>query len=288
MRMNNSLGCSVASVFNSNGLAPLQSISTVVLDLDGVVYRGLTPIPGAQETILWLRQQGIRVLYLTNNSTLSRVDYVHRLGHFGIPCRKEDVYSSSYATALYIKSQKKSRPRVLIVGEGGLFAELRRAGAEVLRKPDGGPIDYVVVGMDRRLTYTKIAAAQHAIINGAQFVASNRDPVYPVEHGLIPGGGTVVAAIEVASQQKPVLIGKPSPYIMRLLLRNERVSPQQVLLIGDRLDTDIAGAVLCGWDSLLVLTGVSTRDDVTTSRVRPTFVADDLGALIADEEPPRL
>jgi phosphoglycolate/pyridoxal phosphate phosphatase family enzyme len=269
----------------------LSSLKVVVLDLDGVVYRGKTTLPGAPESIAWLRDQGLRVYFLTNNSTQTRASYVARLTSIGIPCCEEEVFSSAYACAIYFgkpkcRAKDGGLPRVLVIGEGGLAGELKRGGIHVVRPPARRDlvqpkVDYVVVGMDRKITYAKLYAAQQAIVYGARFVASNRDPVYPVEHGIIPGGGSIVAAIEAAGQQKPVLIGKPSPYILKLLLEQAGVAPEQALFVGDRLDTDIYCGKRTGTPTLLVLTGVTSRKEAEKApeRLRPDWIIDSIADL---------
>lgn len=263
------------------GRLPLPFITTVVLDLDGVVYRGRTVIPGAKEAIAWLREHGRKVLFLTNNSTLSRHEYEQRLARFGIPCKAEEVYSSAYACALYLRRKRGPQPRVLVVGEGGLADELRAVGIEVVRELQGRQVDYVVVGMDRNINYAKLADAQTAIFSGAKLIASNRDPVYPMEQGLIPGGGTIVAAIETCGLTKALVIGKPSPYILKVLLRKEQAKPEKTLLLGDRLDTD----VVCGrraktWTAI-ALTGVTTCEDIerAPARLKPHWLIESIADL---------
>ena len=258
-----------------------QSLTAVVFDLDGVVYRGRTALPGARKTISWLRQRGLKVFFLTNNSTLTRAEYIHRLGRFGIPCKMEMIYSSAYACALYLQENGGRHPCALVVGEGGLAGELRRAGIEVVRKLTRKKVDYVVVGMDRKINYRKLADAQSAIFRGARFIASNRDPVYPVEKGLIPGGGTIVAAIQTASQKKPLVIGKPSPYILKVLLRKEKLDPKRVLLLGDRLDTDVASGRRAGVLTAIALTGVTSREEIARApaRLRPHWVIQSIADL---------
>jgi HAD superfamily hydrolase (TIGR01457 family) len=251
-----------------------------VLDLDGVLYRGDTAISGAQKTVTWLRRQGLQVFFLTNNSTQTRADYVAVLGKMGIPCQKDEVFSSSYAAGLYL-GRNGAPPTALVVGEGGLAKELRAAGLKVIRRAREGNADFVVVGMDRRLTYQKIADAQCAIMRGAKFIATNRDPVYPVEHGLIPGGGTIVAAIETASLTKPLVIGKPSSFMLKLLLKRAGLKPNQALMVGDRMDTDIVSAKRAGVNTVLVLTGVTCREEAGRAKgvLRPHWVIDSIADL---------
>ena len=254
-------------------------IVVVIFDLDGVIYRGQLTLPHAVETIRWLQEHALATRFLTNNSTKSRTHYVRRLRAIGIPCRGDDIMSSAYATALYLQEKGYRGARTFVVGERGLATELRQAGLEVVDDPHGRRVDLVVVGLDRRFNYHTLAAAQQAIFRGAKFIATNADNTFPAEEHILPGGGAVVAAIAAASGVRPVVVGKPKVYMIRKILQAEQVRPDQALMIGDRLDTDIAGARGLGWDSLLVLTGVTSAGDLASSDIRPTYVAEDLRAL---------
>lgn len=261
-------------IFLPSQTSPLEA---VVLDLDGVVYRGKAAIPGAVRSVNWMLRHNLKVFYLTNNSTQSRADYVARLQGMGIPCHEEMVFSSGYASALYVQKHAPGST-ALVVGEDGLANELKAVGARVIRNLDDKNIDFVVVGMDRKFTYQKMYDAQQAILSGATFIASNRDPVYPVEGGVIPGGGSVVAAIEAASGKKPLLMGKPSPSILKLLLNSAEVTPGGTLLIGDRLDTDIGCGRRTGVWTLAVLTGVTSRDQAENApaRLKPHWILESI------------
>jgi phosphoglycolate/pyridoxal phosphate phosphatase family enzyme len=263
-------------------------IKAVILDLDGVVYRGRTPIPGAAETTEWLRHHGYQTYYFTNNSTRSRDSYVELLAGFGIRADRDQVVTSASLTAHYFQElaqagNPSSRPIALVVGEGGLAEELRGAGVRVVRRPGKRPIGYVVVGMDRRFTYRKLHEAQQAILRGAEFIATNRDATYPVERNVIPGGGSIVAAVATAAEREPLLIGKPSPRAGELILRHAGVTAEQALLVGDRLETDIAMGLLAGFWTCLVLSGISTAEEAEAlpEEGRPHFTIPDIGHLPA-------
>ncbi len=190
--------------------ADADYIKAVVLDLDGVVYRGHTPIPGASETSEWLATAGYRVYYFTNNSTKTRESYVDLLAGYGVRTDADHIVTSASLTARHFPENGLLPATCLVVGEAGLADELRRVGVRVVRRKGKRPIDYVVVGMDRQFTYRKLSEAQQAIRGGAQFIATNQDATYPVEGDVIPGGGSIVAAVATAAETEPVLIGKPS------------------------------------------------------------------------------
>jgi phosphoglycolate/pyridoxal phosphate phosphatase family enzyme len=264
-------------------------IKVVILDLDGVIYRGNTPLPGAHQTTTWLRQHHYQTYFFTNNSTRSRDSYVELLASFGISADQGQIVTSASLTCQYFRDlgllgRRQPRPTVLVVGEGGLASELRQAGLRVVRRPGARPIDYVVVGMDRRFTYRKLYHAQQVVRAGAKLIATNRDATYPVENGnVIPGGGSIVAAVATAAEQEPVLIGKPSARAGELILSQAGATPDQALMVGDRLETDIQMGRRASMWTCLVLTGISRESDLEElpPPLRPHWVIPDIGHLPA-------
>ena len=235
----------------------------IVFDLDGVVYRGDTPLPGAVSALAALSRAGHSLYFLTNNSTRSRAHYADKLTRMGIPTGAEQVVTSSYLTGRYLAERGGAGKRAYLVGEHGMAEELRLAGVEIA--PDDGdePVDYVVVGLDRNLTYARLARAHELIQRGARFIATNRDATYPVEDGReIPGGGAMVAALEHSTGVRAVTIGKPEPYPWRHILATTGVAPADALMVGDRPETDVLGAKRLGMRTALVLTGVTRGEAV--------------------------
>lgn len=255
----------------------LRDTEGFIFDLDGTVYLGDVPLPHVAEAIALLRSLGKKVAFLTNSTLHHRRFYAEKLASMGIPASPADVVTSAYGTALWLSANSHGQPlTALAVGEEGLLLELTEAGVEVHQV---GPVSFVVVGLDRRFSYHRLAEAQRAILDGARFIATNADPVFPTENGPTPGAGTIVSAVACASGARPKVIGKPRPYLIRQVLRGWRISPQQCLLVGDSLASDIAAAHAAGIKSALVLTGLSKRQDVDAihpSR-RPHVVLDDLG-----------
>lgn len=253
-----------------------------IFDMDGVLYRGSQVIPGAVETLRSLREDGAHVLFFTNNSSGTREHFAHRLRQMGFDAEPQDMLATAYGAAQYIKSGSPSPPCVFVVGENGLEEELRRAGAEVISSE--GKAEWVVVGICWRLTYALLDEAQWHIRQGARFVATNLDAVYPDEGGrLRPGAGSIVSAIATASGRQPeVVIGKPETWLVEMALKEWRVSPQEVLLVGDRLDTDIECGNRLGCDTALVLTGVTTDAEAHKGDVRPTFVLSSVSELLGN------
>ena len=238
-----------------------QQIKAVIFDLDGVIYRGQTPLPGAGDVTRWLQARDFQTYYFTNNSTKTRGSYVELLAGYGVSTDFDHIVTSASLTARYFTDNGLSRARVLVVGEAGLPAELREVGVRVVRRCGGKPVDYVVVGMDRKFTYAKLHEAQQAILAGATFIATNRDATYPIEGNVIPGGGSIVAAVATAAEKEPLLIGKPSPEAGKLITHMAGVEPHEALMVGDRLETDIEMGRRAGLLTCLVLTGISTRQE---------------------------
>jgi phosphoglycolate/pyridoxal phosphate phosphatase family enzyme len=254
--------------------ADADHIRAIVLDLDGVVYRGHTAIPGARETAEWLARSGYQVYYFTNNSTKTRESYVDLLAGYGLVTDVDHIVTSASLTARYFSDNGLLAATALVVGEAGLPEELRRVGVRVVRRRGKRRIDCVVVGMDRQFTYRKLHEAQQAIRSGARFIATNRDATYPVEDNVIPGGGSIVAAVATAAQAEPVLIGKPSPRAGQLIAQQAGVRPAQALIVGDRLGTDIEMGRRAGMWTCLVLTGISSAEEARAlpSESRPHWV----------------
>jgi HAD superfamily hydrolase (TIGR01450 family) len=264
----------------------------LLVDLDGVVYRGSEPVPGVAVLLAARAALGDAIVYVTNNSMHYRADYVSRLTELGAPVSADRVVSAPRATALYLREHEPDVRRVLTVGGSGLDRELRDVGLEVVTAGfaaermahegiDGvaaaGAPGAVVAGVDPQLTYLRVAAAADCVRAGARFIATNRDPVYPTEHWLRPGAGSIVAAIEVACGVAPVVIGKPEPRLMQEAAHAVGREPSEAIVIGDGLLTDIAAAHAVGARSVLMLTGVTDRAavDALPETQRPTAVAVD-------------
>jgi phosphoglycolate/pyridoxal phosphate phosphatase family enzyme len=256
-------------------------IRAVILDLDGVIYRGQTAVAGAEETVGWLSENSYQVYYFTNNSTKTRESYVELLAGYGLATDVEHVVTSASLTAQHFSDNGLLPATALVVGEGGLAEELRRIGVRVVRRRGKRPIDFVVVGMDRRFTYRKLHEAQQAIRAGATFIATNTDATYPVEDNVIPGGGSIVAAVATAAQQEPLLIGKPSARAGELITHHAGVKPTEALMVGDRLETDIEMGRRAGLWTCLVLTGISRAEEAAAlpPEHRPHWIVDGIGQL---------
>jgi len=245
-----------------------------LLDVDGVLVRDRDPIPGACEALEELKNRG-RVILLTNNSTRSRAETARRLAALGFDISPEEVVTSSYVAARYLLEEFGPR-KVWVIGEEGLSQELAAAGHALVPPEEA---EWIVAGMDRALTYDKLAQALRGLLGGARFLATNRDATFPTPEGLLPGAGAVVGAIEGMGFPPEQVVGKPSAIAFRIALEVARAEPGCALMVGDRLETDILGAQRAGLDTALVLTGVSRPNDVRRLGIKPTWVAEDLAAL---------
>ncbi|MGZ8566430.1 MAG: HAD-IIA family hydrolase [Actinomycetota bacterium] len=247
-----------------------------LFDLDGVLYRGSAPVPGAPETIRSLRSLGKGMAFVTNNSARTPQAVVDHLRSVAIEAAPEEVVTSALVTAELV-GERGLRTAYVIGGEG-LRSALAARGLQIL---DGEPreADVVVVGWDRGITYDALRIASVLIEDGAAFVASNADASFPAADGHAwPGAGATVAAIETTTGARAEVVGKPHPPLLEAARR--AAGDGRPLLVGDRLDTDIVGAAGLGWDSALVLTGISTREEADAGPIRPTYVVVDLRGLV--------
>lgn len=237
--------------------------SAIVFDLDGVVYLGARGIPGVSSEIARLQKKA-RVLFLTNNATKSRLEYVRHLAAYGIRAKADDVMTAAYGCARFVLENYGKGKRVHVVGEQGLRDELVEvAGAKLVKRGAG----IVVCGLDRQITYEKLDGALQCLNAGAAFVLANNDPTWPRERGFSPGSGAIAAALICASGRQPdVVVGKPSPYLLRELLMLHGVRAKDAAFVGDRLEIDIRMANAAGMKSVLVLTGVAKRSDVSRAK----------------------
>jgi phosphoglycolate/pyridoxal phosphate phosphatase family enzyme len=267
----------------------------LLVDLDGTVWRGRTAVPGIPELLTERAAAGDVIVYVTNNSTRHRADYLPRLAAVGAPADISLVVTSARATAVHVAALEPQVDRVLAVGTPGLVAELREVGLTVVpageaveaategsfRVEAAGDPQAVVVGLDRGFDYARLAIASACIRAGALFFATNRDPVFPTEYGFVPGAGSIVAAVEVASGVEPISIGKPGPLLLQVAADAAGVPLDGAVVIGDSLQTDIPAAHAAGVDSVLLLTGVTAPEhleDLPASQ-HPTAVARDADEL---------
>ncbi|MEO7118866.1 MAG: HAD-IIA family hydrolase [Candidatus Limnocylindrales bacterium] len=261
----------------------------LLVDLDGVVYRGSEPVPGIADLLTARDAAGDTIIYVTNNSRWHRDEYHARLTGMGMPVQEGRVVSAGRATAL-ILVEGGQRPVTMVFGGPGLARELRDVGLRTVAPNARGAAAVagaVVVGVDFSLSYRRLTIAAQAIRAGARFVATNRDPVYPAADGLWAGAGSMVAALATAAGRDPdVVVGKPEPRLFDEAARSVGMDARSAVVIGDGLTTDIAAANRVGARSVLMLTGVTSQADVDAAPVaaRPTAIAADaaeLGQILA-------
>ena len=268
----------------------------LLVDLDGVVYRGPEPVPGVPAVLAERVAAGDDVVYVTNSSIWHHTDFVRRLESMGAPVSADRIVSGARATALYL-SERSPRPRlVLVLGAPGLIREMTDAGFEVLTAAAAADrwvanghdsaaatagVEAVVVGLDQEIAWARLVVATTAVRAGAHFVAVNRDPIHPTEHGLVPGAGSLVAAIATASAVEPVTIGKPAPLLLEVAARLVGTPVTEAIMIGDSLTADVPAAIAVGARSILMLTGISSAAHAAALPAArcPTEVAADAAAL---------
>jgi len=254
-----------------------QDHDCLLLDLDGTVFRGHEPTPGAVETLAVVRS---RILFVTNNASRGPAEVAQHLCAMGFTAKPDDIVTSAQSAARLLAEQLQPGAAVLIVGTDSLAAEIRKVGLVPVRHWSEGPVA-VVQGHSPQTGWPDLAEAALAIRSGALWVAANVDKTLPSERGLLPGNGAMVAALRTATDSAPQVAGKPEPTLLTdALARGKFRSP---LVVGDRLDTDIAGANAAGLPSLLVLCGVSTAADTVRAAVgqRTNYIAEDLRSLYA-------
>ncbi|XEC92581.1 TIGR01457 family HAD-type hydrolase [Paenibacillus tarimensis] len=235
----------------------------LLIDLDGTLYHGGTMVEGADRWIASLKEQGLPYLFVTNNSSATPEAVAGRLTAMGIPASEDRVCTSAQAAAAYIAGIRPSA-KVHIIGEDGLRAAVMDAGLEITDEA----ADYVLQGIDRRLTYEKVSHAVRLIHGGATYILTNPDVLLPADNGLIPGAGSIAAMIRTAGGAEPVTIGKPSSILVDFALNRLQLAAEQTWMIGDNMATDIAAGRIAGCVTALVLTGITTADNIGEHRAR--------------------
>ncbi|MEM1611083.1 MAG: HAD-IIA family hydrolase [Sulfolobales archaeon] len=240
----------------------IDGLEAMLVDLDGVVWIGSKPIEENLRALKKLMGKGIMVLFLTNNSTRSRASYAEALRRLGMEVPPEMILTSGFLASEWLR-QREGSTEVYMIGEEGLIEELILAGHRVLTISDAERARAVVVGLDRNFNYIKLRAAVRALLRGALFIATNTDHLIPVEDGLDPGAGSIVAALERASGRSvDYIAGKPNPWIIEYITNIYRISRKGIVIIGDRFDTDMKLAVDSGVKGILVLTGYTSEKEI--------------------------
>jgi HAD superfamily hydrolase (TIGR01450 family) len=251
----------------------------LILDLDGCVWVGPDPLPGAVEAIEALRAAGMRLAFATNDSRHALEDHVRKLWGIGVQASLADVVSAGSAMQHLLADTRRGRT-AFVIGAESLHRHVSDAGCRILNGTDlASRAELVVVGHDERLVYDDLRNAVLALRRGAELLATSRDPTLPMPDGLWPGTGAILAAVETGSEKQASIVGKPEPQLFYTAL--DRLGDGSTLVVGDRLDSDVAAAAKAGLDAALVLTGGTSREQAEEAKEpRPKFVADSLAELV--------
>ena len=259
-------------------LLDLRTVRGVLFDMDGVVYVGTRVLPGVQQMLDYLERTGRKWLCVTNNASKTPAQFVEKLTEMGIRARPEQILGSAEATAGWLAEQIQlhgwPRGKIIMVGQDGLRAALKQHGFEITTEPSEAA--YAIAGINFELTYEELARAALAIRNGAKFIGTNSDPSYPSERGLLPGAGSILALLASATGETPTVIGKPTRGMYDQAIRRLGLQPETTMMVGDRYDTDISGALAMGLVTTGVLTGVSSRHEFESAARPPHLIASDL------------
>jgi 4-nitrophenyl phosphatase len=255
----------------------LRTLRALIVDADGVLWRGKQSLPGVPAFFDFLRERQISFIIATNNSARPASDVVGRLARVGVEIEERCVLTSAEATARYLPRLVPDARRVCMIGGEGLSDALTRAGYQLVEQD----ADAVVVGIDFALTYEKLARAAREIGRGVKFIGTNGDKTLPTEDGAVPGVGAILAALQATTAVAPILIGKPERAMFDIAVEKMGAAREATAILGDRLETDIEGAQRAGLKSILVLTGVTTPELLAQSSIHPDLVFDNLDALRA-------
>ncbi|MGD8463979.1 MAG: TIGR01457 family HAD-type hydrolase [Anaerolineae bacterium] len=255
----------------------LRTLQSLIIDMDGVLYRGSEAIPGTRQFLSFLREQDIDFILATNNSTKTPDQFVEKLASMDVVVHPDQVLTSAMATAAYLRQVAPQGTRVFVVGQEGLQQALRQAEFELVE--DGA--EYVVAGMDFGICYERLAEATLQIRAGAQFVGTNPDRTFPSERGIVPGAGSLLAFLQAATGVTPTVIGKPQKAMMEQALATMGAQRDTTAVLGDRLETDILAGNHAELHTILVLSGITNRDMLVEADIQPDHVFEDVAHLHA-------
>ena len=255
-------------------------IKSLILDMDGVVWRADAPIGDLPSIFSGIRARGLKFVFATNNSTRTSDQYVEKLKEFGVEVEPRQVVTSSQSAAHAMTQKFPPGTKVYMIGEEGLRAALQEKGFDVLSVEDAPQAQAVVMGMDRGINFQKAAEATLLVRSGIPFYATNPDKTFPTPRGQIPGAGAWYSIVTTATDVQPIVAGKPFPFLMELSMERLGTTAGETLVIGDRLETDIAAGQGVGCPTALVLSGVSTREEAESWNPRIDIIVEDLETLL--------
>jgi 4-nitrophenyl phosphatase len=255
-------------------------IKALILDMDGVIWKADAPIGDLALTFQRVRERGLKYVFATNNSTKTSEQYVERLNSFGVEVKPWQVVTSSQAAARAIAQKFPQGTKVMVIGEDGLRMPMEQEGFEIVSLEDALEAQVVVMGMDRRVSFEKLSEATLLVRKGVPFYATNTDKTFPTPRGQIPGAGAWISVITTATNVEPIVTGKPFPLLMDLALAKLGSHKGETLVVGDRLETDIAAGQSVGCPTALVLSGVSTKEQAESWKPKIDIIVDDLTTLL--------
>ena len=257
----------------------LKNIQSIAIDMDGVLWLGDTPLPGLARFFDFLHQREIPYTLATNNASKTPLQYQAKLAKFNVAIDPKHVMTSSLATAAYLERTLSAGTPVYVIGGEGIQDAMRQSGY-VLLTDASQQAEAVVAGIDFNLSYNQLKYAALHIQRGARFVGTNGDLTFPAEDGDYPGAGAILAAIEAATQVKPVTIGKPERLMFEIAMQKMGSQPENTAMLGDRLETDILGAQRAGLTTLLVTTGVDNEESIAAKGIQPDRIFSGLEELV--------
>jgi 4-nitrophenyl phosphatase len=260
----------------------MTTIRSLILDMDGVLWRGDTPIGDLSWIFAHLNRNGIRYAFATNNGSKTPEQYVERLSRFGIEANKKQVLTSSLSLVKLIGQRYPVGSYVYAIGEDGLLCALREDGFIICPEKDTDKASLVVMGIDRNITFQKVSEAALLINKGVPFYATNPDKTFPTARGEIPGAGAWISVITTSTGITPIFAGKPAPHLIELAYKQLGTDRSETLVVGDRIETDIAAGQAAGLPVALVLSGVGTLAEANTWKPKIDFIASDLQALVTE------
>lgn len=259
-------------------MTDLSWVEGFIIDMDGVLWRGRTILDGVNEFFQYLEANELPYVLATNNATATPEEFAARLKQASVDVSLDHILTSALATASYLADRYPDSADLLVIGDTGLRTALTDRGFSIVESADQA--EAVVVGMDPKVNWKRMAEATLAIRAGAFFIGTNPDPSFPTERGQVPGNGAILAALEAASDQKPLVIGKPESHLYEQATKSLKIEPEKTLILGDRLETDILGGIKLGAPTALLMTGVTDHAAAKASDIKPTYIFQDLAELL--------
>ncbi|GAB4539535.1 MAG: HAD-IIA family hydrolase [Anaerolineales bacterium] len=257
-----------------------NNIKALILDMDGVIWKGDAPIGNLPATFEQIRRRGLKFAFATNNGTRTPLEYQEKLRALGVEVQPEQIVTSAMALAFLLEKKYPRGAKVFVIGGQGIRAALEEKGFEVLSVERAPEAQAFVMGIDREINFQKVAEAALLVRSGVPFFTTNTDKTFPTVRGEIPGSGAWLAVIQTATGVEPISAGKPFPYLVELALQTLNAKKDEALMVGDRLETDIAAGQAVGCPTALMLSGVASRADAEKWQPAPTVIAESLAELV--------